>query len=467
MNNNNFKLIKSIKNMKNDQNQSFNVAILVLGELNKSPRMINHTIAIYKIFPNIDEISLIGFDGGDLRKDIIENNNKIKLYYLYGSKLFLILRKLPNFLFLLISLLKIIFQVCSLILNLIIIPKPNFLILQNPPGIPAIIICGIICYFRKILFIIDWHNYGYSILKVNKRNKFLVYIAFIYEFVFGKFSNINLCVSNALKLDLENKGLKNIIVVPDLSMPHIFNPYFKNDLNLCYKLFNKYSNVFNVQDFFEINQNKNELIYNLKKNRPLTLISSTSWTPDEDFYLLLDSIIIMENEIKNSESYLHLKKKILLIITGKGPMKEKFMKTVNSYNLQIFEIKSIWLDSDDYPKILPMMDFGICLHYSSSGLDLPMKIVDMFSSALPVIAINYSTLNELVINGKNGIIFNSKRDLVRILKTIFFDYINDDFYKKYENYRNYLIKTFSQKDWINQWKENILSELINKKIVSH
>jgi hypothetical protein len=82
-----------------------------------------------------------------------------------------------------------------------------------------------------------------------------------------------------------------------------------------------------------------------------------------------------------------------------------------SERLQYIALTSLWLESTDYPLLMSCADLGICLHTSSSGLDLPMKILDMFGSGIPVLAFYYPTLPELVKNGDNGIIFRSYSEL--------------------------------------------------------
>jgi beta-1,4-mannosyltransferase len=117
------------------------------------------------------------------------------------------------------------------------------------------------------------------------------------------------------------------------------------------------------------------------ENRPALLVSSTSWTADEDFSILLDALSIYDNS--------NPKRKIYIFITGKGPMKDYYMAKYKNMRLKNVNIFTAWLPVEIYPKLLGCADLGISLHTSSSGLDLPMKIVDMFGARVPVLAMDF------------------------------------------------------------------------------
>jgi beta-1,4-mannosyltransferase len=100
---------------------------------------------------------------------------------------------------------------------------------------------------------------------------------------------------------------------------------------------------------------------------------------------LLDAIVELDDKACSVDTFPELQ----FVITGKGPEKKRYEELIKKLGLRKCNIQTKWLLAKDYPKLLASADLGVCLHYSSSGLDLPMKVVDMFGSGLPVCAINY------------------------------------------------------------------------------
>ena len=78
---------------------------------------------------------------------------------------------------------------------------------QNPPCVPLLFVLALLKTLRlnRSTIIIDWHNYGYSIMRVNRVSKVLVFIGKVYEMYFGRFGDLHLCVSHAMQIDLVNK----------------------------------------------------------------------------------------------------------------------------------------------------------------------------------------------------------------------------------------------------------------------
>ncbi|CAG8853025.1 23623_t:CDS:2, partial [Gigaspora margarita] len=152
-----------------------------------------------------------------------------------------------------------------------------------------------------------------------------------------------------------------------------------------------------------------------RNNRPILIVSSTSWTADEDFSILLKAAERYDQSTDNLP-------KLVFIITGKGPLKDKYEREISKMSLKNVRIVTTWLPAEDYPLILGCADLGISLHKSSSGMDLPMKVVDMFGCGLPVCAIKFDCIGELVQHNRNGLIFNNEEELARQLIELFTDY---------------------------------------------
>lgn len=83
-------------------------------------------------------------------------------------------------------------------------------------------------------------------------------------------------------------------------------------------------------------------------DRPAILISSTSWTKDEDFSILLDALVLYDQRSQNRTDLPFL----IAIITGKGPLKSFYEEQIAALSLRKVRICTKWLESADYPLLL-------------------------------------------------------------------------------------------------------------------
>ena len=116
------------------------------------------------------------------------------------------LKNFSEFSTMVVYMLKILHQSFYLFKTLMSNPKPSYLVLQNPPAIPTIPLCWVYCFMMQIKFIVDWHNYAFTIMGLSLgENHLVVKIAMLIETYFGTKAHKNLCVTEALKKDLFEK----------------------------------------------------------------------------------------------------------------------------------------------------------------------------------------------------------------------------------------------------------------------
>lgn len=326
--------------------------VLVLGDLNRSPRMLYHAESLE------GDVHLVGYNR-------VVTNVQV--------------HSIPQVRFkpwILSTILRILLE-CFWLMYLLLKIKPDYIIVQNPPSYSALMAVKTLRLQKKL--VVDWHNLGYTILSLTKP-KTICFFAQKLEMYLCFEAKMHLFVSKMLMDNVQVKGQKMVLYdLPQQAFQKrkvelkIFRPSFEltNDFLVC---------------------------------------TSTSWTPDEDFELLYHCLLSLDKELKTRNQ------RIQFVITGKGPLRLKYEAKLNFSNVLV---QTGWLRADLYPKLLGCADLGVCLHSSSSGFDLPMKVVDMFGCGLPVLGYEYPAIHELI-NNNLGRLFQNSEELKDLI-LYFFD----------------------------------------------
>jgi beta-1,4-mannosyltransferase len=152
------------------------------------------------------------------------------------------------------------------------------------------------------------------------------------------------------------------------------------------------------------------------------VVCPTSWTEDEDFDVAIEAVWRLEERIRGWEASEPSRRfpDLVILVTGDGARRSEFERRFAGLPARRTQLRTRWLEPEDYPRVVGSADLGLCLHRSSSGLDIPMKIADLFGAGVPVCALDYGAcLAERVRHGENGLLFSTARQLADVLFDLF------------------------------------------------
>jgi len=360
------------------------VAVVVLGDLGRSPRMQYHALALAREAASVD---LIGYRGHPPDQEISEHP-RIRVHLLPEPWR----HRAPRAMFVPAALADLGAQAARLARILLEARPPlDLLLVQNPPAFPTLALARLVARARRCGLVVDWHNFGADLLALRLGAASpLVRLARAAERGLGGGAAFHLCVSEAMAERLAQVwGVAGARVLRDRPAKTVTPP----SLAARQRLFDRYGLPVRAG----------------APDRPALVVTSSSWTADEDFGVLLEAMRALDAapSLAGRGS-----PPLLFVMTGAGAERASWERRIAELALAHVQVRTVWLDAEDYPRLLAAADLGVCLHRSASGVDLPMKISDMFGAGLPVCALDYGpVLRELVIVGENGRLFSTGTEL--------------------------------------------------------
>jgi beta-1,4-mannosyltransferase len=359
------------------------VTTVVLGDLGRSPRMQYHAEALAAHRIDVDVVAC----AGSAPHAEIRAHPRITCHLLPPARE----RSLPPVLLVPLAAGRAVLQALRLVwVFLVVVRKPDVILVQTPPAVPTLLVTIVAARLRGARLVIDWHNLAWAVLAlaVGRRNP-LVALARWYERALARHADAHLAVSDALAAELSARWhLGPVRVLRDRPAAR-FAPL--------------------APDARRALRRRLADTLGLAGREPALIVSPTSWTRDEDFDLLLDAVRRCEALVAARDF-----PDVLVLVTGRGARRARFEAAAGSLPGQRLHVRTLWLESDEYPRVLGAADLGLCLHRSASGLDLPMKIADMHGAGLPVCALDYGPcLDEMLLHEDTGLRFADSATLAR------------------------------------------------------
>jgi beta-1,4-mannosyltransferase len=287
-------------------------------------------------------------------------------------------------------------QASGLLKMLLRLPKPDVIIVQNPPAAPTLAVAWLAARMRGARLIIDWHNLAHTVLAVplGEHHRAVRSLTRA-ERRWGKRADAHLTVSHALADWLKRQWGISATVLYDRPTAFFAKPSLDAANDLWQRLARELS---------------------LGPRRLPLVVCPTSWTPDEDFDLLLEALERADRTLMTERGKEATSPDLAVLLTGRGALRDEVTRRVARRDFKRIAVRTVWLEPADYPVLVGMADAGLCLHQSSSGLDLPMKLADFRGAGVPACAYDYApVLGEVLTPGREGVTFRDPGELTTVL----------------------------------------------------
>jgi beta-1,4-mannosyltransferase len=287
-------------------------------------------------------------------------------------------------------------QAGALLRALLRLPKPDVLLVQNPPAAPTMAVAWLVARLRGARLVVDWHNLSHSVLAVplGEHHRAVRSLTRA-ERRWGRRADAHITVSQALSEWLQRQWGIRATVLYDRPTSFFAKPSLETASELWQRL---------ARDL------------NLGARRLPLVVCPTSWTPDEDFDLLLEALERTDRTLIAERGKDPATADLAVLLTGRGALREEVERRIARRNFARVLVRTVWLEPADYPVLVGMADAGLCLHQSSSGLDLPMKLADFRGAGVPACAFDYApVLGEVLTPGREGVTFRDPGELTQVL----------------------------------------------------
>jgi len=402
---------------------------VVLGDLGRSPRMQYHARSLADAGASVD---LLGYVDTEL-VEALQTHPCLNVHAIRQTATGGLVRR-SQLLFVLRSMLRVSQATIQLMWILLFgLKRLDTILVQNPPSVPTLLVAMVAGRVRSAKFVVDWHNLGYSMLalRLGQRHP-LVQLHRWFERTCGVKADHHLCVSAAMQSQLSRQwGIADPVLLYDRPAQG-FEPTPPDE---AAELLGR------LRKELELPEEPKPLVW---------MVCPTSWTADEDMSLLLDVA---------TRDYGDSMPDLAILITGKGPLRTAFERELESLPPSRIHLRTLWLAYREYQRLLGAANLGICLHRSSSKVDLPMKIVDMFGAGLPACALNYGPcLEELVQHRVNGLVFDGPAELNEQLCELFGRFPADT--RMLDQLRQG-VSRFREQSWDHTWQEKARTVLVS------